>query len=394
MKNACFSLTVTLMMCVSTVLPLTSHAAIDNIYNLTEVIPAPAWDGAGASLLQGNSAYGDESTVTYNLPWAFKFYGHTYSQGSPITIDTNGNIWFGSTGPTHNFDLSTNTNHIPVIAAWNDDLSSSYSGGLFIQSKTDPDRVIVEWRTETYTDEGLFVPNNFETILFSDGRVRIDYLSITTGNGNDSGSGISRGDGVYYDITTNIAPAYTLAASGQRSFQYAVQTRNLQLNFASTGGGTITINPKNIECSSNYLGAFPVTDTLTLHPAANEYSSFTGWTTGACSGTTGDCTASMTADASATASFLLDTAHYVRIDSGGTTYYPSIQAAYNAAADGNTIKLWAVTYSEDLNCNLSNTITLQGGYNVGYTAINGEIVLNGSLTITDGTVISDGLAIK
>jgi hypothetical protein len=390
MKNACLS---TLIMCVLAVLPLSSYAAIDNIYNLTQVTPPTAWDGTGASLLQANSAYGDESTITYNLPWPFTFYGHTYSQGSPITIDTNGNIWFGSTGPAHNFDLSTNTNHIPVIAAWNDDLSSSYSGGVFIQSKTNPDRVVIEWQTETYTDEGMFVPNSFETILFPDGMVRIDYRTISTSSGNDSGSGISRGDGVYHDITTNIAPAYSLAASGQRSFQYAVQTRNLQLNFASTGGGTITINPKNIECSSNYLGAFPITDTLTLHPAANEYSSFTGWTTGACSGT-GDCNISMTSDASATASFLVDTAHYVRIDSGGTTYYPSIQAAYNAAADGNTIKLWAVTYGEDLLCNRPVEITFSGGYNYGYSAINGEIVLNGSLTIGDGTVIADGLSIK
>jgi hypothetical protein len=390
MKNACFSLTVTVMICIAAAFSDSAFAATDNIYNLTEISPAPAWDGAGASLLQGNAVYGDETVITYNLPWTFKFYGQNFTS---ITADTNGNIWFGSAGPAHNFVLSTNTGHIPVIAAWNDDLSSSYFGGVFIQQKSNPDRVVVEWRTETYTDEGLFVPNNFETILFADNRVRIDYRTISTSSGNDSGSGISRGDGVYNDITSNIAPAYTLATSGQRSFQYTVQTRNLQLNFASTGGGTITINPKNIECSSNYLGAFPVTDTLTLHPAANEYSSFTGWTTGACSGTS-DCIVSMTADASATASFLLDTAHYVRIDSGGTTYYPSIQAAYNAAADGNTIKLWAVTYGEDLLCNRPITATFQGGYNYGYSAINGEIVLNGSLTISDGTVIPDGLAIR
>jgi hypothetical protein len=102
----------------------------------------------------------------------------------------------------------------------------------------------------------------------------------------------------------------------------------------------------------------------------------------------------MTADASATASFLLDTAHHVRIDCGGTTYYPSIQAAYNVANDGNSIKLWAVTYSEDLLCNRPITATFQGGYNYGYNAISGVIVESGSLTISDGTVIPDGLAIR
>jgi hypothetical protein len=391
MKNACFSVTVAVMICISAAFSDSASAATDNIYTLTEISPAPAWDGASTSLLQGNAIYGDESVITYSLPWTFRFYGQSFTS---INADTNGNIWFGSAGPAHNFNLSTNTSHVPVIAAWNDDLSSAFYGGVFIQHKSDPDRVVVEWRTETYTDEGLFVPNSFEAILFANGRVRIDYRSITTVFGNDSGSGISRGDGVYYDITSNIAPVYTLAAAGQRSFQYSVPMKNLQLNFAGTGGGSIAINPYGLLFSTNYIEAFPITDTLTLHPAANEYSTFTGWTAGACSGT-GDCTIAMTSDASTTASFSLNTDNSTRIDRGGNTYYyQSIQAAYNASSDNDTIKLWAVTYSEDLNCNLPYTITLQGGYNVGYTAINGEIVMNGSLTIGNGAIISDGLAIK
>jgi hypothetical protein len=394
MKNACFSLTVILMICVSAALPLSSYAAIDNIYNLTEITtPTPAWDGTGVSLLQASSAYGDESTVTYNLPWQFTFYGQPYGA---ITADTNGNIWFSENPNTiisaHSFSLA-NTGQGRVIAAWNDDLSSSYYGGVFIQSKTNPDRVVIEWQTETYTDEGLFVPNNFETILFPDGRVRIDYRSITTDDGNDSGSGISKGDGVYYDISSNFAPVPTLAATGQRSFLYTMQTRNLQVNFTGTGGGTITINPSGIVCNANYSGAFPILPNITLQPAPNEYSFFTGWTAGACTGT-GNCIIAMTADVSATASFVLDTAHYVRIDDGSTVYYPSIQAAYDAASDGNTIKLWAVAYGEDLLCNRPVTVTFKGGYNSDYSAITGDIMLNGSLTITDGTVISDGLSIK
>jgi hypothetical protein len=378
------------MICFAVTFSETASAATDNIYNLSEVTPAPAWDGAGSSLLQSNAVYGDESVTTYTLPWTFKFYGQSFTS---ITADTNGNIWFGSAGPAHNFDLSTNTNHIPVIAAWNDDLSSAFYGGVFIQQKTNPDRVVVEWRTETYTDEGLFVPNSFETVLFANGKIRMDYRTITTAFGNDSGSGISRGDGIYYDITSNIAPVHTLAAAGQRSFQYSVPMKNLQLNFAGNGGGIITINPYGVSYSTNYAEAFPATENLTLHATPNEYSSFTGWTAGPCSGT-GDCTVAMTADTTATASFLLDTAHYVRNDSGGSTYYPSIQAAYNASADNDTIKLWAVTYSEELNCNLPKTITLQGGFNADYTTINGEIVMNGSLTIGNGAIISDGLAIK
>jgi hypothetical protein len=79
MKNACFSLTVTVMICIAAALSDSAFAATDNIYNLTEISPAPAWDGAGASLLQGNSVYGDESVITYNLPWTFKFYGQNFT---------------------------------------------------------------------------------------------------------------------------------------------------------------------------------------------------------------------------------------------------------------------------------------------------------------------------
>jgi hypothetical protein len=391
MKNACFPLTVVLVIGILAVLPLSSYAATDNIYTLTEVTPPPAWDGTVVSLLQSNTAYGDESTVTYNLPWQLTFYGQAYTA---ITADTNGNIWFtpGTTTSAHSFNLAS-TGRGPVIAAWNDDLSASYYGGVFIQGKANPDRVVIEWQTETYTDEGLFVPNNFETVLFPDGRVRIDYRSITTDDGNDSGSGISRGDGVYNDISSNFAPVPTMTASGPRSFLYALQMKNLQVNFTGTGGGTITINPAGIVCNANYSGIFPILTNVILQPAPNEYSFFTGWTAGACTGT-GNCLVTMNTDLTATAAFTIDTSHYVRIDGGSTVYYPSIQAAYNSAVDGNTIKLWAVTYGENLLCDRPIEITFKGGYNSGYSAITGDIMLNGSLTITNGTVISDGLSIK
>ena len=77
-------------------LPAVAPAA--DSYNLVET---PAfWDGADASRLADsvlapgnpvysydyNYTYGDESSVTYTLPWNFNFYGQTYVKISVFVV--------------------------------------------------------------------------------------------------------------------------------------------------------------------------------------------------------------------------------------------------------------------------------------------------------------------
>jgi len=100
----------------------------------------------------------------------------------------------------------------------------------------------------------------------------------------------------------------------------------------------------------------------------------------------------MNTDTSITATFNRDTGHQVSLD--GTSYYPSLQAAYDAAATGSIIKLWAVDFTEDIFCNRPVEMTFQGGYDSGYTAATGETVINGTVSISDGTVTVDGLSIQ
>ena len=382
-------------------LPTGSSAATDNIYTLDEITPAPTWEGTTGNRLQSSSTYGDESVVTFNLPWDFVFYGHTYSAGTPVILDTNGNIWFNSNISTsaHSFGLDTTAGRGPVIAAWNDDLSSAYYGGVFVQHKTDlplGERVVIEWQTETQADEGFFVPNSFETILFKDGRIRIDYGAIKTLFGADGGSGISRGDGTYNDITTNVASAPTLA---DRSFFYTPMQKNLTVNFTGTGGGTVTINPPGIAINTNYTTQFFASTPLTLHPAADPVSIFSGWTSvGSCSGS-GDCSMTLDTDTTVTAGFDRDTAHQVYAPGSTPPYFSTIQAAYNKIAsdngvNGTTIKVWATDYSEIVNCNQLIDVTLQGGYDSGYANQVGTTVIRGALKISQGKVIANGIAIR
>lgn len=353
------------------------------------------WVGTDADRLKPSSTdyastYGDESTVTYTLPWAFTFYGQSYSQ---ITADTNGNIWFQNGNSAHSFDLAS-TGRGPVIALWNDDLSSYYYGGVFIQYVAGSGRVVIEWQTETYTDEGNYLTNNFEAVLFQDGSIRIDYKTFNAANSQDFGSGISQGDGSFFlSLTTNYGPVYTLGGNSYLFTTAPPVDPALNIIFSGTGSGMVTSTPTGIACNTNCSAQFLSGTQVTLHPAASQYSLFTGWTNGTCSGA-GDCLLTLNADSSVTTVFDYDTAHQVQINNGTPAYYASIQSAYDATAEGAVIKLWATTYNESLICNRSVSVTLQGGYNSTYSSLVGEPVLNGALTITDGTLVMDGFIIQ
>lgn len=372
-------------------------AATDGSYNLSE-LTSPVWEGTDASLLKPTSAdynyfFGDEEYLTYTLPtaWQFKFYGQTYSN---ITVDSNGNIWFGSARSAHNFVLP-NAGFGPVSATWNNDLSSLYGGGVFIQHLTSPERVVIEWQTETLTDEGISRINNFEVVLFDNSIIRYDYKPFTALSVNDSGSGISDDNTHSLSVTSNYGSPTSYVAPRSFLFTPVGTGNNLAVNlyFPGTGSGMVTSNPGGIACNTDCSAPFTSGTQVTLQPAASMYSIFTGWSGGGCSGT-GNCVITPSSDISVTATFTYDVAHQVQVSGGSTTYYSSLQSAYNATADGSTIKLWATTYNESITCNRPITVTLQGGYNSDYTAIVGDPVLVGGLTVIDGTLVADGVVVQ
>lgn len=229
MKKAIFVTALILMLSATMLWAPSSYAGTDGIYTLMQ--GAAAWDGTNAGRLQAVSAdydytYGDEESLSYSLPWAFTFYGQAYNG---INVDTNGNIWFTFTGSASSFNLS-NTGRGPVISAWNNDLSSLYYSGVFIQHKTNPERVVVEWRSESYTDEGNHLPNSFEVVLFQNGPIRFDYRSFTVSTPKDYGSGISKDDNQHYlNVSTTYGNVYTQAG---RSYI-----------FTSSAGQVATVTP-------------------------------------------------------------------------------------------------------------------------------------------------------
>ena len=107
-----------------------------------------------------------------------------------------------------------------------------------------------------------------------------------------------------------------------------------------------------------------------------------------------DCLPALNTDSSVTAVFNLDTAHQVQVSGSSSGYYTSIQAAYDGVAADSTLKLRATEYHESLICNRQISVTLEGGYDSGYTTSMGNAVLNGSLTITNGKVTASSIVIR
>lgn len=373
-------------------------AATDGFYQLSpNTNSSTFWDGTDANRQENMTTdytytYGDEASITYTLPTtfgngSFPFYGQTFSQ---ITTDTNGNIWFGSTGSAHSFNLVKNGRG-PVIAVWNDDLSSYYYGGVFIQHKLSPERVVIEWQTETYTNEGLLKPNDFEAVLFPNGNINLDYKSFTSSSTNkDFGSGISLNDGNFaINLTNSQGNAFVLAGQSF-TISPAGTLKTLNVSFAGLGIGNVTSN-LGVSWATSNATHFPTGTQVTLNANPVNNNSFGGWS-GPCSGI-GSCTFTLNQDTVVTAQFNGNPAYQVYLPGGNPLYYSTIQNAYNSATNSSVIETWASNYTENLNFNLPIAVTLQGGYDIGYLNQVGTTVIQGSLIISQGNVVINNVEI-
>jgi hypothetical protein len=46
------------------------------------------------------------------------------------------------------------------------------------------------------------------------------------------------------------------------------------------------------------------------------------------------------------------------------------------------------------NFNLNKTVTLDGGYNCGYSSVTGRTVINGSINISDGSATMENIVVE
>jgi PKD repeat protein len=74
--------------------------------------------------------------------------------------------------------------------------------------------------------------------------------------------------------------------------------------------------------------------------------------------------------------------------------YPSLQAAFDAAQDGEIIQSQAVQFSEDLVFSQPIAVFLNGGYSADFSTETEITVLTGTLSITNGSVTANKLIIR
>jgi hypothetical protein len=156
--------------------------------------------------------------------------------------------------------------------------------------------------------------------------------------------------------------------------------------------GTVTSIPAGIACrgtGTDCTELFQQNDTVQLVATADAGSRFSGWG-GACSGT-GACTVAMTSSLDVSASFAENL--YIR---KGSSYYSSLQPAFDAAQDGETIQLQGVMLSGNVWYFSRPLVQLKlvGGYDSSFFNNPGVTTLNGRVNLQGGTLRVEKVRIR
>lgn len=173
---------------------------------MTQDIELPAnADAFGHTCTGGTEAYvegteqqalvGDDNSDTITLPFAFPFYGKTYTSAM---VSTNGFMSFGGnySYPNNETLPSKSLTSAAIFPYW-DDLSLHDEAGIYTATLgTAPNRTfVVEWRdARYYSAPDTF---SFEALLGEDGSIGFRYrgISTTRDSGESTTVGIQAADG-------------------------------------------------------------------------------------------------------------------------------------------------------------------------------------------------------
>jgi hypothetical protein len=170
-------------------------------------------------------------------------------------------------------------------------------------------------------------------------------------------------------------------------------TNKLHLNFAGSGGGSVTSDPTGIACTESCVGNFTL-DTLQvkLMALADTDSSFDGWSY--CDGTEA-CFVPINNDPTVTVTF--NSLDPVRLFGNPFRFYDRLIDACTAAKNDTTatIHTRAVELSDpgfDFNYNIY--LKLKGGYDGSFSSPTGYTTINGALCVTKGILEVDSIIVK
>ncbi|MGZ5050923.1 MAG: MBG domain-containing protein [Methylobacter sp.] len=135
------------------------------------------------------SDYVDDDYFVYNLPFAFTFFGTSYSQAY---ISSNGLITFGTGTIAYSDSISNLASYKAIAPAWNDwVLRTSSDKNIFISQPTVGSNLAVKWNVNRYASETNTAV--FEAVLNSSGNITFNYGAASSSFANDVTIGLSDG---------------------------------------------------------------------------------------------------------------------------------------------------------------------------------------------------------
>jgi hypothetical protein len=202
--------------------------------------------------------------------------------------------------------------------------------------------------------------------------------------------------------------APNIALNGTTSLSFTISNSNTTT--ALTGVGFIDALPSGLSvaspngltgtCGGGTITATAGSDSVSLSGASLAASTpctfsvnVKGTTSGLKTNTTGNVTSTEGGSGNmANASLTVDPA-LVRI-AETLTSYATIQDAYLAATDGQTIQVQSGVFTESLVFSSPIAVKLRGGYDATFTNVTGTTQIAGSIVISDGSVDIDGIVIE
>ena len=117
-------------------------------------------------------ALGDDDSRTFALPFAFPFYGATYTQ---VFLNSDGNLTFNSAeSASSNRSIGRMTGGPPRISPLFDDLDPSRGGS--VRFFADANHVVFTWVSVADYETG--VPQTFQVRLYADGGIQFSYAGV------------------------------------------------------------------------------------------------------------------------------------------------------------------------------------------------------------------------
>jgi subtilisin family serine protease len=211
-----------------------------NPYNVTLSGAAGLTPITGTSLVTGDDKY-----VGYTLPFAFRFYG----ESQPVTISTNGAIYFSQPPRRENQDADDAGSSVQglqgqrmIAGLWDDiDINTARrsDSGIFVR-ESDSNHIIFRWQgvpcNPSASTGGCTggSPINFEIELRADGTIQMRYGANAS---MFPVVGISNGEPDAYVVTTHTSETQRINLTNAATVTFTPRPRSLTISGRVTDNG-------------------------------------------------------------------------------------------------------------------------------------------------------------